>query len=49
MGREFYRKYKSDPEIYNDPVKFSQWFPGLYIKNSFGSGMGDDAAIVFTS
>ncbi len=38
MGREFYLKYKSDPELYNDPVKFSQWFPGLYIKNSFGSG-----------
>ena len=38
MGREFFLKYKEDPELFNDPKKFAQWFPGLYIKNSFGSG-----------
>ena len=38
FGKEIYNKYKSDPKLFNDPTKFSNWFPGLYIKNSFGSG-----------
>ncbi len=24
--------------IWNDPQKFAEWFPGIYVKNSFGSG-----------
>lgn len=38
LGREFYTKYKQDPSLFSDPERFSKWFPGLYIKNSFGSG-----------
>lgn len=38
LGREFYNKYKQDPSLFSDPQRFSKWFPGLYIKNSFGSG-----------
>lgn len=38
FGKEIFNKYKSDPKLFNDPVKFATWFPGLYIKNSFGSG-----------
>ncbi len=40
MGKEFFNKYISDGgvELFNDPVAFAKWFPGLYVKNSFGSG-----------
>ncbi len=38
LGREFFNKYKSDPQLFSDPQRFARWFPGLYIKNSFGSG-----------
>lgn len=38
MARDFYTKYKSDPTLFSDPIRFSEWFPGLYIKNSFGTG-----------
>ncbi len=40
LGQEFYRKYLSTdgPALFNDPDAFQQWFPGLYVKNSYGSG-----------
>ena len=38
LGKEFFRKYKESPEIYSDPTKFAQYFPGIYIANSYGSG-----------
>lgn len=38
LAREFYNKYKQDPSLFSDPQRFAKWFPGLYVKNSFGSG-----------
>ena len=40
LGKDFYRKYLSTdgPALFNDPVAFQQWFPGFYVKNSYGSG-----------
>ncbi|WP_295731051.1 DUF4270 family protein [uncultured Muribaculum sp.] len=40
MGQDFYRKYLSTegPALFNDPEAFQKWFPGLYVKNSYGSG-----------
>ena len=40
LGQDFYRKYLSTegPALFNDPTAFTNWFPGLYIKNSYGSG-----------
>lgn len=38
LAKEFFNKYKQDPSLFSDPQRFSKWFPGLYIKNSFGSG-----------
>ena len=38
LGKEFFNKYKENPAIYSDPAIFSQFFPGIYITNSFGSG-----------
>lgn len=38
LAREFWDKYQTDPDMWNDPVRFSEWFPGIYVKNSFGTG-----------
>lgn len=42
QGREFGKKllsqYKSSPETFSTPGSFAQWFPGLYLANTFGSG-----------
>ncbi len=42
LGRQFaldlVKKYKSDPQIFATPDVFAQWFPGLYVTTSFGSG-----------
>ena len=38
LGRELFNKYKETPSIYSDPVQFAQFFPGIYISNSYGSG-----------
>lgn len=38
LAYEFWNKYLSDPLIWNDPQQFAEWFPGIYVKNSFGSG-----------
>lgn len=31
-------KYKSDPALFNDPYAFQDFFPGVYVRHSFGSG-----------
>lgn len=31
-------KYKSDPALFNDPYSFQDFFPGVYVRHSFGSG-----------
>lgn len=38
LGKEFFNKYKENPAIYSDPTQFAQFFPGIYISNSYGSG-----------
>lgn len=38
LAKEFFNRYKQDPSLFNDPQRFADWFPGLYIKNNFGSG-----------
>lgn len=38
FGVKLFECYKSSPQIFSDPQAFAQWFPGLYIANSFGSG-----------
>lgn len=40
MGKEFFNKYTAPggEALFNDPTAFSEWFPGVYVKNSFGSG-----------
>ncbi len=38
LARDIFNKYKENPEIFSVPSEFAQWFPGIYITNSFGSG-----------
>ncbi len=40
LGREFYSKYLSadGKQVFNSPTLFSDWFKGIYVKNSFGTG-----------
>lgn len=37
-AREFFDEYKSNPSTFNTPSAFAQYFPGIYIKNSYGEG-----------
>ncbi len=34
----FYQKYKEDPTVFSSPSRFTQYFPGFYVKTSYGSG-----------
>lgn len=38
FGREIFRRYLSNPETFATPSAFAEWFPGMYIANSFGAG-----------
>lgn len=38
FARDLYRKYLDNPATYSSPTAFADFFPGFYIKNSFGSG-----------
>lgn len=38
FGKNLFNKYKESPETFQTPAAFAKWFPGLYIKNTFGSG-----------
>lgn len=38
MGRRFFTEYQNNPATFSSPTAFAKYFPGLYIKNSFGSG-----------
>lgn len=38
FGRKLFREYLNNPSTFATPQSFTQFFPGLYIKNTFGSG-----------
>lgn len=38
LGKELFSKYKEDPASYLVPSSFAQFFPGVYMKNTFGTG-----------
>lgn len=37
-GQELYSSYLQHPDLFASPEQFAQWFPGIYVTNSFGSG-----------
>ncbi|MCM1292825.1 MAG: DUF4270 domain-containing protein [Bacteroides sp.] len=38
FGRKFYNEFINNPSTFLTPQSFVKFFPGLYIKNTFGSG-----------
>ncbi len=38
LGRKLFAEYKANPSTFDSPEKFAKFFPGVYIKNSYGSG-----------
>lgn len=38
FAKSFFREYLERPQSFATPQAFAQFFPGLYIKNTFGSG-----------
>lgn len=38
FGDELIERYKSNPSTFSSPKSFAEWFPGFYIRSSFGSG-----------
>lgn len=38
LAQMFYDKYLEDPEIFDNPRSFVEYYPGLYMKTSFGDG-----------
>ncbi len=46
FGRDLYRKYKKNPEVFRDPDAFTRdVFKGLYIRSSYGSGRISDFTV----
>jgi len=37
-GRRLYQEYLDNPSTFTSPTAFARFFPGLYLKNSYGSG-----------
>ena len=48
LGKEIFKKYIEEPDIFQWPQTFAQYFPGIYVKHTFGNGcVGNiDAAFV---
>lgn len=38
MAEQLFEKYKTDPLVFSSPSRFTQFFPGFYVKTSYGSG-----------
>ena len=38
FAQEIFKKFKDSKETFQDPAVFANYFPGIYVKNSFGSG-----------
>lgn len=38
FGRNLFERYLDSPSTFATPQAFAEWFPGLYIGNTFGSG-----------
>ena len=38
LGRDLYKAYRDNPDTYLTPQSFANIFPGIYVRNSFGSG-----------
>lgn len=38
FGRKLYDKFVDNPQLFNNPDAFADWFPGVYVRHIYGSG-----------
>ncbi len=38
LGRKLFQEYVDNPGQFSSPTTFAEFFPGIYVKNSYGSG-----------
>jgi hypothetical protein len=38
LAKKFFTQYRTDPSVFQWPSSFKEYFPGLYVENTFGSG-----------
>ncbi len=38
LGKELFSLYRENPSVYSSPSLFAEHFPGIYVRNSYGSG-----------
>ncbi len=38
LAHEFLSLYQTNPEAYQFPAQFARYFPGIYVRNSYGAG-----------
>lgn len=38
LGKELFTLYRENPAAYSSPTAFAKHFPGIYVRNSYGSG-----------
>ncbi|MCM1518067.1 MAG: DUF4270 domain-containing protein [Pseudoflavonifractor sp.] len=38
LGRDMFNRYKTHPTTFASPDAFAEWFPGIYVANSYGAG-----------
>ncbi|MDE6127334.1 MAG: DUF4270 domain-containing protein [Muribaculaceae bacterium] len=38
LGKELFTLYRENPSAYSSPTAFAEHFPGIYVRNSYGSG-----------
>lgn len=38
LGRELFDLYQTKPDVFLSPTAFAEYFPGIYVRNSYGHG-----------
>lgn len=47
LGQDIFVKYKNDPDIFQWPQSFAQYFPGIYVNPIFGKGCVTNIVAVY--
>lgn len=48
-GQEIFRQYKENPDVFQWPQTFAQYFPGLYVESDFGKGCVANISSLFVA
>lgn len=47
FGKKFFNEYVKNPSTFASPQAFSKFFPGIYVKNTFGTGRVTNVALTY--